>query len=74
MDSNSLIIILNLQRSNIILRRAILDAALMLNKREEYYTLQYDDEDANLLNCEVVNLLRTLKESPNNTKSSNYTT
>ena len=73
MDSEALKIILNLKEQNIIYRRAILDAALMLSKREEYCVIQYDYEFANCLNLEVSDILRTLNKSPNNTKGSDQT-
>jgi len=61
MDSEALKIILNLQKENILLRRAILDAVLMLNMREKYRVLQYDDNDANCLHDEVCKILSLFK-------------
>jgi hypothetical protein len=46
--------ILDLQRENILLRRAIVNSALMLHKREAFFTLrECKDKDISLLFKEV---------------------
>jgi hypothetical protein len=62
MDAESLKIILKLQKDNILLRRAILDAILMLRDRKEYTVVQYQNDDANFLHTQVCKFLSSLEE------------
>ena len=78
MNAEALKIILDLQKENTLLKRAIIDAIVMLNKKEEYYVIQYGNDEADYLITEVVNVLSSLRtrlsEPPDDTQSSSNTT
>ena len=46
MDANALEIILKLKEENIVLKKAILDAALMLSSRKKHLVIKYGFDDA----------------------------
>jgi len=54
--------ILGLQIENILLKRAINDAAVMLNNRKKHFTLSYNNEDIHFLFQEVYKILSSLNK------------
>jgi hypothetical protein len=62
MDAESLNIILSQNKENILLRRAITDAYLMLRKRKSYPVVIYDIQDADFLLSEIKELLSGLEK------------
>ena len=68
MDSEALKIILNLHRENIMLKRAISDAIIMLELKREHFILDYDiGGDAIALFSSIGEILSLLnqQEQPN---------
>ena len=63
--------ILDLKRENVLLRRAIDDAAIMLGKQKKHLVVQYGDNDANFLIDRVNDILLLLekKQQPTNDAS-----
>jgi len=62
-DADALRIILELQRQNILMKRAIEDASLMLAARKKHLVLQYEDlNEAGLLLKRVYQILDDLKD------------
>jgi hypothetical protein len=62
MDSESLKIILALKEENVLLKRAITDAYLMLRRRMEYPVVEYGMQDVEFLLLEIKNILEGFKE------------
>jgi hypothetical protein len=57
MDSEALKIILTLKEENTLLKRAIINAFLMLNRRKSHFTLAFGDQDVRCLMKEVYDIL-----------------
>lgn len=62
MNAEALKIILNLQKENILLRSAIINAYIMLYKCKKHFVLRYDDNDAKTLLDAVYRILSFVKE------------
>jgi hypothetical protein len=59
MDAEALKIILKLHEENVLLKRAIVDAILMLNKRKKHLVVQYEIE-RQYVSCLFIEIERIL--------------
>jgi hypothetical protein len=62
MDAEALKIILNLKEENTLLKRAIVDAAVVLKKRKEHPVMEYDIQDVSFLFAEIRNILSSIED------------
>jgi len=58
MDSESLKIILALKEENILLKRAVVDAVIMLKNRKKHLVMKYDSDDISFLFSEIEDILK----------------
>lgn len=61
-DAEALKIILALKEENVLLKRAIVDALIMVSKRRTHFILKYDNKDVSWLFKEIQALLGELEE------------
>jgi hypothetical protein len=57
MDAEALKTILDLKEENVLLKRAIINAAIMLLKRKSHFTLTYSNQDIRFLMKEIYSIL-----------------
>jgi hypothetical protein len=62
MDSNDLKIILNLKEENMLMHRAIVDAAIALKNRKQHLVLEYGISDVSFLFSEIKDILLSFED------------